>query len=87
MTASLTPLDALHHCVDRHWAVVGYELKLLVRMGETVTVAVLARDDKGHFVAVSPLDQNGQMGFGIIDLNTAEARFEALAGLDGRRPN
>ena len=87
MTASLTPLDALRHCAEQRWAVVGYELKLLVRMGETVTVAVLARDMEGHFVAVSPLDLDGQMGFGIIDLDTAEARFEKPRNLGDRRPN
>ena len=39
-----------------------------------MTIAVLARDLRGHFLAVSPLESNGG-GFGIIDLNTAEARI------------
>ena len=44
MTATLTPNDALHYCAEQRWVVVGHELKLLVRPGETVMVAVLARD-------------------------------------------
>ena len=75
MTATLTPYDVLRYCAEQRWAVVGYELKLLVRPGETVTVAVVARDLRGHFLAVSPLDLGDAGGFGIIDLNTAQARF------------
>lgn len=74
MTATLTPYDVLGYCAEQRWAIVGYELELLVRPGETVTIAVLARDLRGHFLAVSPLESN-RGGFGIIDLNTAEARF------------
>lgn len=75
MTSTLTPFDALRYCAEQRWVVVGHELKLLVRPGETVTVAVVARDLRGHFLAISPIDLDGKEGFGIIDLNTAEARF------------
>ena len=75
MTATLTPNDALRYCAEQRWAVVGHELKLLVRPGTTVVVAVVARDLRGHFLAISPLDLDGRAGFGIIDLDTAEGRF------------
>lgn len=87
MTATLTPYEAVRYCSERRWAVVGYELKLLVRPGETVTVAVLARDLRGHFLAVSPTDLDGAAGFGIIDLNTAEARFAQPATQGSGRAN
>ena len=80
MTSTLTPYDALQYCSKQEWTVVGYELKLLVRQGETVTVAVLARDHLGHFLAVSPLDLDDRPGIGVIDLNTAESRFVEGAG-------
>jgi hypothetical protein len=67
--------DALRYCEQQHWIVVGHELKLIIRPGETVMIAVLARDQRGHFLGVSPLDLGGKPGIGIIDLNTAEATF------------
>ncbi len=82
MSHTLAPLHALRYCADRSWDVVGYELKLLVRPGQTVTLADLARDHAGQFVAVSPLDLGGEAVIGIIDLNTAEARF-ARSGMPG----
>ena len=87
MTSTLTPNDALQYCAAQHWVVVGHELRLLVRPGETVLVSVLARDHRGHFLAVSPLDLDGRPGIGIIDLNTAEARFAESAIFGGRLPN
>jgi hypothetical protein len=87
VTATLTPYDALRYCSEQHWVVVGHQLKLLVRPGETVMIAVLARDRRGHFLAVSPLDLDGKPGIGIIDLNTAEARFAESAMHGSRLPN
>jgi hypothetical protein len=87
MTATLTPFDAIRYCAEQRWVVVGHELKLLVRPGETVVVAVLARDLRGHFLAVSPIDLDGKEGFGIIDLNTAEARFAQSAPQGSGRVN
>lgn len=87
MTSTLTPYDALRYCAEQHWVVVGHQFKLLVRPGETVTVAVLARDHRGHFLAVSALDRDGKPGIGIIDLNTAEAWFAACATSGSRLPN
>ena len=87
MTATLTPYDAIRYCAARRWVVVGHELKLLVRPGETVTVAVVARDLRGHFLAISPIDLDGKAGLGIIDLNTAEARFARPTSSDSDRAN
>ncbi len=87
MTSTLTPYDALLYCAEQHWVVVGHQFKLLVRPGETVMVSVLARDHRGHFLAVSPLDLDGKPGIGIIDLNTAEARFAESAISGSRLPN
>lgn len=87
MTSTLTPYEALRYCAEQHWVVIGHQLKLLVRPGETVLIAVLARDHRGHFLAVSPLDLDGRPGIGIIDLNTAEARFAGSATFGSRLPN
>jgi hypothetical protein len=87
VTSALTPYDALRYCAEQDWVVVGHQLRLLVRPGETVMIAVLARDQRGHFLAVSPLDLDGKPGVGIIDLNTAEARFAACAATQSRLPN
>ncbi len=75
MPYTLAPFHALRYRAERRGDVVGYELKLVVRLGETVTVAVLVRDHRGHFIAVTPMDLGGEAGVGIIDLNTAMARF------------
>jgi hypothetical protein len=87
VTSTLPPYDALRYCAEQRWVVIGHQLKLLVRPGETVTIAVLARDHRGHFLAVSPLDLDGKPGVGIIDLNTAEARFAETAISASRLPN
>jgi hypothetical protein len=87
VTSTLTPYDALRYCAEQHWVVIGHQLRLVVRPGETVMVAVLARDQRGHFLAVSPLDLAGKPGVGIIDLNTAEARFAESAISGSRLPN
>jgi hypothetical protein len=87
VTATLTPYDALRYCAEQHWVVVGHQLKLLVRPGETVMIAVLARDHRGHFLAVSPLDLDGRSGMGIIDLSTAEARFAESPVFGSHLPN
>ena len=50
-------------------------------------IAVLARDQGGNFLAVSPVDLDGKPGIGIIDLNTAEARFAACAASRSPLPN
>jgi hypothetical protein len=83
----LAPYDALLYCAEQRWVVVGHQLRLLVRPGETVMISVLARDHRGHFLAVSPLDLDGKPGIGIIDLNTAEARFAESAAFGSRLPN
>jgi hypothetical protein len=87
VTTTLTPYEALRYCAEQHWVVVGHQLRLLVRPGETVMIAVLARDQRGHFLAVSPLDLDGKPGIGIIDLTTAEARFAESAISGSRQPN
>ena len=87
MTSAFTPCEAIRYCAEQRWVVVGHELKLLVRPGETVMIAVLARDQRGHFLAVSPLDLDGKPGVGIIDLNTAEARFAESSISGSRLPN
>ena len=86
MTSTLTPYDALRYCAEHDWVVVGHQLRL-VRLGETVMIAVLARDQRGHFLAVSPLDLDGKPGIGIIDLNTAEPRFAESTISGSRLPN
>jgi hypothetical protein len=82
--------DVVLYCRGQGWSVVGYNLELLVREGETVRVAVLALDGRGHFLAVSPITWAYEPGIGIIDLTTAEASFARLtsaptqAGSDGQ---
>jgi hypothetical protein len=87
VTSVLDPYDAIRYCAEQHWIVVGHQFRLLVRPGETIMVAVLARDQRGHFLAVSPVDLDGKPGVGIIDLNTAEARFAQFAASGSRLPN
>jgi hypothetical protein len=77
----LTPLiDCLRYVSERHWTVVGHKFELLVSNSETVTIAVLARDERGHFLAVSPIHLDGQLGMGVIDLTTADAYFAQVLG-------
>jgi hypothetical protein len=87
MTSTLATYDAIRYCAEQHWVVVGHEFRLLVRPGETIMIAVLARDQRGHFLAVSPVDLDGEPGVGIIDLNTAEARFANFAISGSHLPN
>jgi len=87
MPSIVTATDVLRYCAQQRWVVVGHDLKLVVRPGETVMVAVLARDRRGHFLAISPVGLADEGGFGIIDLNTAEARIARPRGLDTQRAN
>lgn len=73
---SASEVEAYRH--NEGWAFVGYDLRLLVRPGETARVAVLARDRRGHFLAISPIKFEDALGLGIIDLGTAEAKFARL---------
>lgn len=75
------------YCRGEGWSVVGYDLRLLLKPGETARVAVLAKDRRGHFLAISPLKLEGNIGLGIIDLDTAEARFARLGEPAGGRRN
>jgi hypothetical protein len=74
----ITPFDIALWCQHQGWMVVGHNLDLVVRQGETVRVAIIAKDERDHFIAVSPVTIEGQLGIGIIDLVTAEARFARL---------
>ena len=62
-------------CRERGWTLVGYDLALLAFDETTVRVAVLALDESGHFLALSAADTEGEQGIGIVDLQTAKARF------------
>ena len=75
----ITTIDVVLYCRGQGWSVVGYKVELLVREGETVRVAVLALDRRGHFLAVSPIALAYEPGIGIIDLTTAEASFARLS--------
>ena len=87
MPSVVTVTDVLRYCAQQQWVVVGHDLKLVVRPGETVMVAVLARDRQGHFLAVSPVRLAGEGGVGIIDLNTAQARIARPSGGTSKRAN
>lgn len=74
----------LRYVADQHWTVVGHQFQLLVSTAETVTVDVLARDKRGDFLAISPVELDGQFGIGIVNLCTAEAHFARMPGITGR---
>lgn len=74
----LSPAIAVAYCQQEHLVLVGHNLELLIGPTETVVIAVLARDAKGHFLAISPVDIYGVPGVGNIDLNDASARFAKL---------
>jgi hypothetical protein len=78
--------EAAHYVTTHGWIVVGHTMRLVVGDDQTVMVAVVARDSRGHFLAVSPIDVAGRYGMGIIDLSTAEAYFAPVAAPTGR-PN
>jgi hypothetical protein len=74
----ITTAEIVRYCREQRWTVIGYDLQLLVRADDTVYVAVLVKDARHHFLAVSGVDLDGVLGLGIIDLNTANARFARL---------
>jgi hypothetical protein len=76
----ITEADVAAYCREQGWIIVGYDLALLSHADATVRVAVLARDQRGHCLAVSAIDIEHKPGIGIIDLHSAEARFARLAG-------
>jgi hypothetical protein len=78
MSAYITNADVAAYCRDQGWIVVGYDLALLATANDTVRVAVLCRDERGHCLAVSAVVIKEDPGIGIIDLHTAEARFARL---------
>jgi len=74
----ITVVDVTLWCREKGMVVIGHNLELLIGEGKTVKVAVLARDRRDHFIAVSPITIEGQQGLGVIDLVTAEASFARL---------
>ena len=67
--------DCLRYVIGRGWTVVGHRLDLLVEPNLTVTFAVLAWNQGGDFLAVTPVELEGRLGFGIVNLASAEADF------------
>ena len=78
-----TLADSLRYVAGQGWTVVGHRLDLLINPTLTVTFAVLARDQRGDFLAVTPVEMEGQCGMGIVNLCTAEAHFESLGAPGG----
>lgn len=58
--AEIHTTDAIAWCRAQGLIIVGFNLELLIKVGETARVAILARNPKGHFLAVSPIpDRRG----------------------------
>ena len=79
--------DVLTYCRNLGWTIRRLDLSLIAHDEDTVQVAILACDQRGHFVAVSAITFAGVLGIGIIDLNTGEARFASLGVQPSDRTN
>jgi hypothetical protein len=78
-----TLAECRSYAASRGWSVVGHRLDLLVQQSVEATFAVVARNQFGELLAITPVGIDGQLGMGIINLSTAAAEFAIVPALGG----